>query len=248
MLIERYLQPEEASAPDEHLPALAPALVEVCFGVPAALAEDFYALHQTLELTIGARAETGYLFTLANDEARPVCVVRCRHLPPHLLAKAVPVPVLSAGREAAFRVHATLTMKNGSGQRRPVRHDNSKARTAWLERHAAAGGFRVDRRRAFDLQAVDRAQGAAVLDRRYGLFRAAGGDRRGAVLPHHGNRPWAWARLGFRPAPDPAGLIPAGLGFPPFSSRPPDGAVLRCPRLAATLWMTGNSPSFSTGR
>jgi CRISPR-associated protein Cas6/Cse3/CasE subtype I-E len=139
MLIERYLQPEEASAPDEQQPAL----VEVCFGVPAALAGDVYALHQTLELTIGARAETGYLFTLASDDARPVCVVRCRQLPPHLLAKAVPVPVLSAGREAAFRVHATLTMKNGSGQRRPVRHDNSKARTAWLERHAAAGGFRV---------------------------------------------------------------------------------------------------------
>ena len=99
--------------------------------------------YQTLELTIGARAETGYLFTLASDDARPVCVVRCRHLPPHLLAKAVPVPVLSAGREAAFRVHATLTMKNGSGQRRPVRHDNSKARTTWLERHAEAGGFRV---------------------------------------------------------------------------------------------------------
>ncbi len=29
MLIERYLQPEEASAPDEQQPAL----VEVCFGV-----------------------------------------------------------------------------------------------------------------------------------------------------------------------------------------------------------------------
>ena len=53
------------------------------------------------------------------------------------------MPVLSADREAAFRVHATLTMKNGFGQRRPVRHDNSKARVAWLERHAAAGGFRV---------------------------------------------------------------------------------------------------------
>ena len=37
MLIERYLQPEEASAPDERQPAL----VEVCFGVPAALAGIF---------------------------------------------------------------------------------------------------------------------------------------------------------------------------------------------------------------
>ena len=29
---------------------------KICFGVPAALAGDVYALHQTLELTIGARA------------------------------------------------------------------------------------------------------------------------------------------------------------------------------------------------
>ena len=97
-------------------------------------------------------------------------------------------------------------MKNGSGQRRPVRHDNSKARTAWLERHAAAGGFRVigadhstskrwiERKgRRFWIDDTIFPGGLAVTDE--ALF-----------YPHHGNRPWAWARLGLRPAPDPAGF------------------------------------------
>ncbi|QQP90747.1 type I-E CRISPR-associated protein Cas6/Cse3/CasE [Skermanella sp. TT6] len=152
MLLDKYLPPipERPAAPADQDPAdQGPAqpetqpLFEVCFGVPPVLAADTYALHQTLELTIGTREQTRYLYTVERDGDRAVCVVRSPALPPHLLEKAVPVAVPDAGQEAVFHVHATLTMKHAGGKRRPVRRENSAARVAWLDRHAAAGGFRV---------------------------------------------------------------------------------------------------------
>jgi hypothetical protein len=141
MLLDKYLprdEPPEAPAPDPGGP-----LLDICFGIPAVLAADAYALHQTLELTIGTRARTGYLHTVVLEGDRAVCVVRSRAFPPHLMEKAVPVPVLEAGGEASFSVHTTLTMKTPDGKRKPIRHDNTAARVRWLDRNAATSGFRV---------------------------------------------------------------------------------------------------------
>jgi hypothetical protein len=105
---------------------------------------DRYAIHAALDEHFGRRSEVGYLWCVG--QVAEGIAARVRLPPTHPEGDSgIAIVAPHTGAALGFRLRANITRKIGrSSQRRSWPRDELAPRLQWLNRRAAAHGFRVE--------------------------------------------------------------------------------------------------------